>query len=52
MYISIDPLLKYGRPWKLSHADMQSIDNAMGNDDETTGKELVVLLERKRSVRI
>ena len=42
----IEPLAKSGRPTKLTSADLQAIDNVMERDDETTGKELVALLER------
>lgn len=42
----IEPQAKSGRPTKLTSADLQAIDNAMERDDETTGKELVALLER------
>ena len=43
---SIEALPKCGRPPKISNINMDAIDNAMEHDDETTGKELVALLER------
>ena len=42
----INPLPKSGRPTKLSAGDLEVIDNAMEHDDETTGKEIVALLEK------
>ena len=42
----INPLPKSGRPTKLSAGDLEMIDNAIGHDDETTGKEIVALLEK------
>ena len=44
----IEPLPKSGRPTRLSAADLQAIDAAMERNDETTGKEIVALLERNR----
>ena len=43
----IEPLQKSGRPSKLATPNLQELDNAMERDDETTGKELVALLQRK-----
>ena len=42
----IEPLPKSGRPTKLAIGDLEAIENAMERDDETTGKELVALLQR------
>ena len=42
----IEPLPKFGRPTKLAIGDLEAIENAMERDDETTGKELVALLQR------
>jgi transposase len=41
---TVDPLPKSGRPTKLAATVLQSIENSMQNDDETTGKELVATL--------
>ena len=41
----IEPLPKSGRPMKLAIGDLEAIENAM---DETTMKELVALIQRKR----
>ena len=40
-YGTVAPLHKSGRPTKLSATALQSIENMMQRDDETTGKELV-----------
>ena len=40
-YGTVAPLHKSGRPTKLSATVLQSIENMMQRDDETTGKELV-----------
>ena len=41
----IKPLPKSGRPTKLTPPVLQSIENSMTMDDETTGKELAITLE-------
>jgi transposase len=41
---TVEPLHKSGRPTKLSATVLQSIENSMQRDDETTGKELVTTL--------
>ena len=38
IYGTIQPLPKLGRPTKLTTSVLQSIENAMQRDDETTGK--------------
>ena len=43
---SITPLPKSGRPTKLPGRVLQSIENSMQRDDETTGKELVSTVNR------
>ena len=43
-YGPIEPLHKSGRPTKLASAALQSIENLMQSNDETTGKELKVSL--------
>ena len=43
-YGTVKPLPKSGRPTKLSPTVLQSIENSMQNDDETTAKELVSIL--------
>ena len=43
---SIEPLPKSGRPTKLTGRVLQSIENSMRRDDETTGKELVSILNQ------
>ena len=45
---TIKPLPKSGRPTKLSDVALHTIDEAMAQDDETTAKELVAVLERAR----
>lgn len=45
LYGCIEPLPKSGRPMKLDIEDLETIENAM---DETTGKELVALIQRNR----
>ena len=44
-YGTIQPLPKPGRPTKLTDVTLQRIDAAMEQDDETTAKELVTLLQ-------
>ena len=41
-----EPLPKSGRPTKLTGRVLQSIENSMQRDDETTGKELVSILNQ------
>ena len=41
----IEPMPKSGRPTKLTTPVLQSIENSMQTDDETTGKELATTLE-------
>ena len=43
---SIEPLPKSGRPTKLTGRVLQSIENSMQRDDETTGKELISILNQ------
>ena len=46
------PLPKSGQPCKLTTRILQSIENRMQQDDETTGKELVSYLQREEGVTV
>ena len=46
-YGTINPLPKSGHPTKLSNNVLQSIENTMQEDDETTAKQLVTTLTEK-----
>ena len=48
----INPLPKSGRPTKLTPRILQSIENPMQQDDETTGQELVSFLQREEGVNV
>ena len=49
---TINPLPKSGRPSKLTPQVLQSIENRMQQDDETTGQELVSFLQREENVSV
>ena len=49
---TIDPLTKSGRPTKVTSGVLQSIENRMQQDDETTGQELVSFLQREESINV
>ena len=44
-YGTIEPLPKSGRPTKITDSALMTIENAMSQDDETTAKELVIVLQ-------
>lgn len=46
------PLPKSGRPTKLTPSVLQSIENAMQRDDETTGKELVACVRTNNCISL
>ena len=49
---TIHPLPKSGRPTLLTPTILRSIENQMQRDDETTGLELVSVLQREEGVRV